>query len=160
MGGDPWDPETRANFIGDVVRKVHGLVSGDNRQLRSGAERPIGLGAVHPHPPADAGRVDLCADRLDHPGPVTVWDHPRGRHGRAEPAPALLGVARIDAGESNPHADVPWTWLRVGQFPQLKDVGCRPLPVIPSRLHSFPCPLDPTDSAGARRRRRSGLTKA
>jgi len=42
--------------------KVDGLLRWYDRQLCGGAERPVGLGAEHPHPPADPGRVDVLAD--------------------------------------------------------------------------------------------------
>ena len=49
VGGDPRNAQAGAELVRNFVGQIDGLLCGDHRQLRSGAERSVGLGAMHPH---------------------------------------------------------------------------------------------------------------
>ena len=56
VGGDAGDAQARAELVADVVGQGDGLVVGYDGVLGGGAEGPVGLGAVDPHPLPDPAR--------------------------------------------------------------------------------------------------------
>src|ERR1700757_1200708 len=99
MPGAAGKPETSTHLVVDFIRKRNRLRLRHTRELRRGAERPVGLGAVGPHPLPDPTAVHALPDGVDHTRTVTVRDDPRVAHRGALPAGALLGVAWVDPGE-------------------------------------------------------------
>ena len=147
VGGDPRDPQAGADVIADAVGQADSLPGGNDRQLRRGAERPVGLGTEHPHALAGSARVDALACRLDHPGPVTVRDDPGERHLRPQPAAALLRVARVDPGAGDPDPDLTRARLSRGHLADLEHLAGRSLPFVPDCAHPNPLPV--TRACGA-----------
>jgi hypothetical protein len=88
----PRMPRQAARSSLTPVRQVHGLPVRHDGELRRGPGRPVGLRAVDLDAAADPGRVHVPADRLDHPRPFAVRDHPRERYRGPKPAAALLGI--------------------------------------------------------------------
>jgi hypothetical protein len=80
VSGDPGDPEASAELIGEVVGKQDGQIGGYDGVLGSGAERPIRLGPIHPHPLADPAMINVGADCVDDTGGIAVRDHTWIRH--------------------------------------------------------------------------------
>jgi hypothetical protein len=111
MSRDPGNTETRANRLTHAVRKSDRLTVRNDRQLRRGAERPVGLRAEHPHALANATRIDTLTYGLDRASAVTVRDHPRERHRRTAPSAPLLRVTGIHSRLRGPNAHLASTRL-------------------------------------------------
>ena len=135
--GDPGDAETGADLVGYLVGQVNGKLLRHDGVLGSGAERAVGLGAVHPDTLPDAVPADAVTDGVDGAGAVAVRDDARVRHRGAEPAAALLRVAGVHAGEPHPDADLPGSRLGVGELADLQDVGRGALPLVPGCAHEL-----------------------
>lgn len=147
VGGDPGNAQARPEFVAQVLGQRHRQILGYDGVLGGGAEGPVGLGAVHPHPPTDPACVDTVAHRVDDTGRVTVRDHPGIGHGRAEPATPFLGVAGIDTRHGHPDADLAGTGLRIGQFTDPKHLDSGTLSLVPGRKHGQPSLAPPAPSA-------------
>ena len=135
VGGDTRDTQTRAELVGGGVRQVDGKVVIHGDVLRGGAEGTIGLGAVDPHAPPNAVRIDALADLVDDPGGVAVRDHTRVGHCRPQPTAAFLRVAWVHPRVPNPDPDLARRRLRVGQLTDLQDLLGRSLLVVPGNAH-------------------------
>jgi hypothetical protein len=121
MGRDARDPEAGADFVRDLVRHVDGQRRGNNRCLRRGSERAVGLGAVDPHAASDSTAVHVSTNRFDDAGAVAVRHNLGKGHLRAEPTATLLDVARVDAREPQPDAHLARTGFGRRQIPDLED---------------------------------------
>src|SRR4051794_31900448 len=107
MGCDAWDTEGGADFVADPVREGDCLIVWHDRQLRGRAEGAVGLRPVDPDALTDPAGVHTLADRVDDTGAVAVRDDARIRQPGADPVAALLRIARIDARERQPDANLP-----------------------------------------------------
>jgi hypothetical protein len=133
--GDTWDAEARARFVADFCRELDRLLGGHHGQLRGRAERAIRLGTMDPDTLTDATGVHAFPRAFDDAGAVAVRDDARERHPETEPVDALLRVAGVDAGEAQPHPDVPGTGLRRGKVAHPQHLRSRALLVVPGGPH-------------------------
>jgi hypothetical protein len=138
VSSDAGDAEAGADPVVDLVGQIHCQLVGDDGVMGGGAEGPVGLGAVDPHPLPHPGRVDAGSDLVDHSGSVAVRDHPRVRHGGAEPASAFLRVTWVDAGVPEPDPYLTRPGLGIGQVPDLQHIGGGALLVVPDGARGRP----------------------
>ena len=132
---DPRNSQARAHLVGDFIDERNGLQVGHAGQLRGGAEWPVRLCAIGPHPLPDPAAVHAVADGVDHAGTVAVRDDPRETHRISKPAGALLRIAGIDAGEANPYPDFARARFGSRQLPDLQHLCRGTLSVVPGRQH-------------------------
>jgi hypothetical protein len=117
VAGNARDPQQRALLQRYLVGERHRVGGRDGDVLGGGAERAVGLGQEHPDPLPDPVRAGPRPDGVDHPGAVSVGDHPGEGHGGAPPAPPLAQVARVDPRDRHPHSDLAGTRPGVGTSP-------------------------------------------
>jgi hypothetical protein len=79
--------------------------------------------------------IDTLTDGLDHPGAVTVRDHPRERHRRTEPSASLLRVTGIHSRVRDPNAHLASTRLGRWDLTNLEHLTRKTLPLVPGRTH-------------------------
>ena len=101
------------------------------------AQRAAALAVVQPHAPSDPPRIDARTDGFDDARAVTVRNHQRVGHGRAEIPGPLLGVAGIDGRIVQPHAHLTGAGQRVGQLPHLQYVVGGTLPFVERGAHGW-----------------------
>ena len=105
VGGEGRDAEAGTDVERRRVRQRDGLAGRQHEGLLGCAVAAPPRGLPHPHPLADARRIDSVADGVDDAGTVLVR-HPLGeRPRRSRPAEAGLPVGGVDAGhvDPNPH---------------------------------------------------------
>ena len=135
MRSDSGDPETRAEFVADLIRQLHGLLRGHDRHLRGGAERTIRLCPVQPHTLTNTRGINTFPHGIDHARTITVRNDARVCHPEPEPTAALLRIARVDTGEADTHAHLARAENGRGHLTHLEHPRRCSLALIPSCEH-------------------------
>ena len=143
MRRDARNSKAGAHLVAHVVRKLHGLLRGDDSELRSRSERPVGLSAVHPDTLTDPRSVHALTHALDDPRAIAVGNDARKREAEPNPVAALLRVSGVDPRKAQAHADLGVTRFGRIHLPNLQDLRCRSPSLVPSRKHDHTSVMRP-----------------
>jgi hypothetical protein len=83
------------------------LIDWDYGELCGGTEGAVGLCSVTPHRTSQPLGRNTISDLIDTSGPIAVRDDARIRHAVTKRVLALLDVARVYSGCSDPNTNFP-----------------------------------------------------
>src|SRR5207245_1902314 len=135
---DARNSKAGAHLVAHVVRKLHGLLRGDDSELRCRSERPVGLSAVHPDTLTDPRSVHALTHALDDPRAIAVGNDARKREAEPNPVAALLRVSGVDPRKAQAHADLGVTRFGRIHLPNLQDLRCRSPSLVPHDTRRAP----------------------